>query len=340
MQPDEKSVREEQGAAGPTVSVLIVGYRSRGDIDACLSSLLRHGDAARDEVLFVDQSDDGSAEHVRSAYPSVRVIESAGNLGFAGGNNYLATQARGRYLLLLNPDTELNDDAIGALLRCVADRPGAGAWGGVTVLPDGKRDPTSNQARPGLIGELLLLVGLGSLRRGGVRMGASEPAEVSVLSGAFMLVERETWVAIDGFDTSYFLYSEEVDLCQRAARHTGRACVMTPSARIVHRVGGSAATSGRRAAAIARGKMHWAWTWRGGGYAARLGMLIVAHAWTRWLAYSLLGKRERAARYRAVWRSAATWWSGYPRDGVAQDPRPGGATGLGDAAPGGREVVA
>ncbi len=308
------------------VSVLVVCYRSREYVGDCLAGLYEHTRGVSFEVLLLDNSDDGAAEWVREHYPQTTVIDNRDNLGFAGGNNALADHARGRYLLLLNPDTLVRDNAVGELAACAAAHPGHGAWGGVTVYPSGEREPTSQQAAPGLWSELLLALGLGRLRRGGLPAGASAPREVAVLSGAFMMVEASLWRELGGFDPSFFLYSEEVDFCCRLRRRTGRRPIMTPASRVVHLVGKSSGDSAERALGIYRGKMHLDRKLHGGWHVGALGAVMWLGAAVRWgmggVLRPLLGA-ERAQRWRQRYaadaRRPGAWWGGYGPPAPARD---------------------
>lgn len=237
------------------VSVLIVGYKSRDLLEDCLSGLYAHTDGVAMEVLYVDCSDDGSCELLREKFPQTRVIDNSENLGFGRGNNFLARHAEGRYLLLLNPDTLIEDNAIGKLVAFADSTADAGAWGGMTILPDGRVDPGSQQKRPGIRHSLYRLLGLNRLNRGGLTADATAPADVEVLCGAFMMVRRDVWEQLGGFDESFFLYCEEVDLCYRL-NLAGYRIWMTPDSKIVHLVGSGDSKSGARMVALTKGSVH------------------------------------------------------------------------------------
>ena len=175
------------------VSVLIVGYRNLRHLDACIGGAIRAMDGLDGEILFIDCSNDGSAEFVRERFPSVRVLPHAGNLGFGRGNNHLAREARGDYVLLLNPDTVPRSDEIARLVRFADAHPAAGACGGRCVFPSGEHDLGSHQPMLDVPGMVLTALGLARLRRGALPLDASAPQRVEVISGAFMLVRRALW---------------------------------------------------------------------------------------------------------------------------------------------------
>ncbi len=243
------------GGDAPQVSVLIVGYQSKDLLIDCLTGLFEHTTGLRYEVLYVDCSNDGSVDTVKTMFPQVRVIENDQNLGFGRGNNFLARHAKGEYLLLLNPDTLVKDNAIGDLYEFALQTPDGGAWGGVTRLPNGALDPGCQQAGPGLLNALLLLVGLGSFASPDVLASHAKGLDVPSLSGAFMMLPRSLWEDLGGFDESFFMYCEETDLCYRV-RQAGRRVLITTRSSIVHLVGSGSAQSPKRMIALTRGGMH------------------------------------------------------------------------------------
>ena len=239
----------------PAVSVLIVGYNTKDLLMDCLDGLFKHTHGVDFEVLYADCSDDGSVQAVREKFPAVRVIDNDENLGYGRGNNFLARHARGEYLLLLNPDTLVRDNAVGALYDCAREHPEAGAWGGETELPDGNMDPGCKQTGPGLRFLVSYIFGMSKLVAGGLPNDASEAAPVATLTGAFMMVQRDLWDRLGGFDESFFMYCEEMDLCYRI-KQAGHDIVMTPKARIVHLVGSGSGQSPARMIALSKGATH------------------------------------------------------------------------------------
>ncbi|NBC11413.1 MAG: glycosyltransferase [Planctomycetes bacterium] len=307
------------------VSVLIVGYKSKDLLRDCLESLFEHTRGVRMEVLYTDCSADGSMDMVRQRYPDVRVIENDENLGFARGNNFLARHAEGEYLLLLNPDTLIRDNAMGELLACARAHPEAGAWGGVTELPDGQIDPGCRQTGPGLRFGVYRLLGLRSWGTGGLDASADAPGEVAALSGAFMMIRHTLWKQLGGFDQSFFMYCEETDLCHRV-RRAGHAVIMTPHARIVHLVGSGAATSPQRMLAMSRGGMHLERKHFGPLHNTLEGLLRWTHSASRcllgWAITPLRPEKGRCLRERhgPIIRHPGRWWWGWDETGQNAPP--------------------
>ncbi len=236
------------------LSILIVCYRSRDDIDRCISSVLhsRLPNVAY-EILLVNNADDGLESYVADRYPTVRIIENRENLGFGPGNNLLALHARGEKLLLLNPDTECPPEAIARLLHLADRYPAHQAWGAVTRFADGSREFSSMQAAPGIFNETLRLLGLSRFIPRNSQLTADIEL-VEVLSGAFMMVNRSLWEKLEGFDERFFMYSEEVDLCRRITRTTGLKLPLSTGIWIYHYVGRSS-NPARRTRMIFQAKM-------------------------------------------------------------------------------------
>ncbi|MEM9347222.1 MAG: glycosyltransferase family 2 protein [Planctomycetota bacterium] len=241
--------------ARPQISVLIVGYNTRNLVLDCLDGLYQHTQGPTFEVLFVDCSDDGSEQAIREQYPQVRVVDNQENLGFGRGNNFLARHAHGEYLLLLNPDTLIKDNAIGELYRFAQSNPEGGAWGGVTRLANGAIDPGCQQLKPSLFTMFLLTIGLGACAKPSVETDRSEGTQVHSLSGAFMMMPKALWDELGGFDESFFMYCEETDLCRRV-QQSGLRVLITPKSSIVHLVGSGSSKSPKRMLALTRGAMH------------------------------------------------------------------------------------
>ncbi|HEY3613969.1 MAG TPA: glycosyltransferase [Gaiellales bacterium] len=230
------------------VSVVIVSYESRALLARCLAALAADaGGAASRETIVVDQaSSDGTADWLADEHPGVRVVALAENAGFGAGNNRGAALAQGRWLLLLNSDAFVRPGAIDELVRFAEARPEIGAVGPRLLWPDGRlqrscrRFPTVFR----LATEYLYLRKLAPRSRilNGFYCGEfahDEPRRVDWVTGACVLVRRELYERLGGFDEAFFLYSEEVDLLCRAAE-AGAEAWYDPAAEVVHVWGGTA----------------------------------------------------------------------------------------------------
>lgn len=181
------------------LSVVIVNYNVREFLEQALRSVVRAAAALRVEVFVVDNNSvDGSVEMVRAQFPDVHVIANEANVGFSTANNQAIRQARGRYLLILNPDTILQEDTLSVLVRFMEVHPEAGAVGCKILNPDGTFALESRRAFPTPEVAFYRMVGLSRLFPRSRRFGrynltylpADAVCEVDALSGSCMLVRR------------------------------------------------------------------------------------------------------------------------------------------------------
>ncbi len=194
------------------------------------------------EVIVVDNaSGDGSAEAIAREFPEFRLIASEENLGFARANNLAATHATAERLLLLNPDTLVDAGAIDELLAFADRNSKAGIWGGRTRFGDGSPNPTSCWRKPTPWSVFCSATALAGLFRGsrlcnpeslGVLPDGAE-LPVDVVTGCLLLIDRDLWEKLEGFDPAFFMYGEDADLCLRA-RSLGARPMVTANANIVH----------------------------------------------------------------------------------------------------------
>lgn len=302
------------------LSILIVCYKAKDLIADCLSGVYQYTTDCDYEVVLVDCSNDGTVDLVKAQFPQTRVIDNSENLGYGKGNNFLAEHSVGQYFLLLNPDVIVSDNSIGELYRTAVAMPQAGAVGGRTKLPDGSHDPGCRQFVPTLSRLALSAVGCGKFLNGALPDNATEAAEVETLSGAFMLVRRDAWEQLGGFDTSFFMYSEELDLCQRLKKQ-GWKVVMTPKAEIIHLVGSGQKQSPRRILLIAQSRMHFFRKFWSRPSVILGGFLVWLHASIRVAGATVAGLalgRDRAQglkqAYAGIVFDPGSWWNGYQRD--------------------------
>lgn len=227
------------------LSILIVSYNCADLLTGCLEAVLANPPSCEYEIVLVDNgSSDGTPAMVAGRFPSVRVVENAENLGFAGGNMLAAGHAAGDLLLLLNPDTVVHAGAFDALIsELLADE---GRWiaGACLLAADGT--PGTAWGDFPTVGWALANTApwnrLGLAPRARARMGAtcaglSAVTSVGWVSGAAFMIRAETWRKLGGLCSDYFMYFEETDLCYRA-HEAGGDVVVVPSARITHLEGG------------------------------------------------------------------------------------------------------
>jgi N-acetylglucosaminyl-diphospho-decaprenol L-rhamnosyltransferase len=299
-----------------SLSIFIISHNTRELTLACLRSLFAQTCGIKFEVIVADNaSADGSAEAIADTFPTVRLLEPGVNLGFAAGNNLAARHARGEFLLLLNPDTVLLNDSVAAAVAFARSNPDAGIVGGRTLFADGTLNPSSCHGRPTPWSLFCAGVGLSSVFRRSRwfdpeslgRWQRDTVREVPAVTGCFLLIRRELWERLGGFDEAFFMYGEETDLCLRAAK-LGQRCVICPEAQLVHYGGRSERARADKMVKLFRAKAqlferHWDPRWIGFGIT-----MLKLWALTRMVAFGLASlvnpkRRESYETWRKVWRN-------------------------------------
>ena len=206
------------------LSIIIVSYNVRYFLEQCLHSVERALAGMEGEVIVLDNlSADGSLDYLRPRFPDVRFISTGANLGFAAASNRGLSEARGRYILFLNPDTIIPEDSLVSALRFFREHPDCGGLGSGMVDGSGHFLPESKRNIPSPLHSFFQLTGISRLLprssffSGYYATHVSDRAwgRVSVLSGAFLMAEKKLLDQIGGFDESFFLYGEDIDLSYR-----------------------------------------------------------------------------------------------------------------------------
>ena len=229
----------------PTVTAVVVNWNTVELLDWCLGSLVEQaGNAGPLQVVVVDNgSDDGSAEHVRRAWPDVELIANDDNRGYTVANNQGLALARGTYVLLLNTDAALEPGCLDALVARLDSDPGAGVVGPRLTYGDGRwqRWTAGREPRLPAVAAYHLLV---DRTPWGARRGLYLGADVTEafcpdwVSSACLLVRRTVLEQLGGLDERLFCYMDDVDLGARA-RAAGWRVWYEPSAQAVHLMGQS-----------------------------------------------------------------------------------------------------
>jgi hypothetical protein len=231
------------------LSAIIVNRNTRDLLCQCLDSLTQKVGGIKMEVLVVDNgSTDGSVAVVRQKFPGVRLIENPVNMGFARANNQAISVSSGEYLLLLNPDTQVKDEAIPKMLSFLNAHPEAGLAGAQLLNVDGSKQ-NSIANFPSLATELInksLLRRLFPKKFPGKETDYPSPVEVDSVIGACMLVRREAMEQVGLLDEEYFLFLEETDWCYRMKK-AGWKVYHIPQAKVIHFQGKSAEQDKKRA---------------------------------------------------------------------------------------------
>jgi len=236
------------------LSIVIVSYNTAALLRSCLDSIARSEGLGTAETWVVDNaSTDGSAELVAADFPWVQLIRSPRNGGYAYANNLALRQARGRRVLLLNPDTEVGPRAIADLLSYLDAHPEVGMVGPKIVRPDGSLDLACRRSFPTPEIAFYRLVGLSHLFPRSRRFGRynltyldpNEEAEIDSGVGACMLVRREAIEQAGLLDERFFMYGEDMDWAYRI-KERGWRIRYNPRVAVLHRKGSSSRQQSQR----------------------------------------------------------------------------------------------
>jgi len=236
------------------VSVVIPNWNGRDLLPDCIASLQQtRGDLNLEIVVVDDASTDGSVELLRERFPDVRVISTGSNKGFAGACNRGVASVETPYVLLLNSDARLQPGALKQLMAVARAQPDAAVVGAQLRNADGTFQ--NSYARfPTLWSDWMIITGIGRLLYGPTYPSCDTtndgtPLKIDWVGGACMLIRRDAFAAIGGFDEGYFMYAEEMDLCYRL-RKAGAQVWYQPAAIVIHLGGESAVNLGARREAI------------------------------------------------------------------------------------------
>lgn len=229
------------------LSVVIVNYNVAAFLEQALASAQKAMRNIDGEIFVVDNnSADNSVAMVRSKFPDVHLIENHDNVGFARANNQAIRISKGEYVLLLNPDTVVEEDTFEKCIAFMDAHPQGGGLGVKMVDGNGRFLPESKRGIPYPSSAFYKLFGLSKLFPKSTKFGAyhatyigeDETAEVEVLSGAFMLLRKEALDKVGLLDEDYFMYGEDIDLSYRILKG-GYKNYYFPETRIIHYKGES-----------------------------------------------------------------------------------------------------
>jgi N-acetylglucosaminyl-diphospho-decaprenol L-rhamnosyltransferase len=302
------------------ISVAIVSYNSGRHLSQCLTSLTAALDGIDAEVLVYDNASTDDSLLVLGDFPHVHVVAGETNIGFAKACNALAERSVGDYLLFLNPDTVIDQGAIQALMQATRRYPQAGLYGAKTITRDGNEVPGSAQGKMTLWSTFCFASGLSTVFKGS-RLVDRETIpgwdrctdrEVDVLSGGALLVSKSAWLALGGFDTRFFMYAEDADLCARAWA-LGYAPVFVAGARVQHEVGGSS-SAGSGLVLLHRGKVTYLQKfWSPWKAAVGIRLLLLGVGLRSWVARRGVSDRSGGAAlgWQHAWSRRREWREGW-----------------------------
>ena len=242
----DQLIEQYKGESSTDVAIVIVSWNTRDILRNCLQSILKETQKVSFEIFVIDNnSSDGSGAMVRTEFPAVKLVDNQQNRGFAAACNQGICSASARYILLLNPDTIVLDDAISRCVKYADGQPDVGVVGCQVVEDDHRvfSFPTP----------FSLIIELSGLSRIFPRSGlfgrpkldwwkCDREQDVDVIAGMFMLIRREAIEQIGLMDEAFFVYFEETDWCYRLAQ-SGWRRVFVPFARIKHLDGGGKSTA-------------------------------------------------------------------------------------------------
>lgn len=221
------------------ISIIIVSYNSADVIELCLASIFKQDSLmSHIEVLVVDNaSSDSTVNIIREKFPSVLIFQNNVNYGYSYAVNRGYSESVGKYILILNPDTVLEDEFIKKVINLMDSLPEIGILGVSLISTNGKIQPTCWK-EPSLLTVIydMMLPYFFSLKL--VTLQPEKFASVPMVSGACMIVRKDVFQTLGGFDERFFLYYEDVDFCYRA-RKLGYKIFFTPDIKVIHHQGKS-----------------------------------------------------------------------------------------------------
>lgn len=229
-------------SATPKVSVLIVSYNVRQFIDESIRSIKRSRFDGNLEIIVVDNNSfDGTVQSLSEKHPDITIISNSENMGFGKAVNLAAEKAQGEFLLIINPDTIVEENTITTLVSALENNPGTGLVGPKILNPDGSLQKACKRSFPTLSVAIPKLLGLdkvfpGSKWAGRYNLTYLDPDKfhkVDAVSGSCMMISQSLFRVVDGFDPRFFMYGEDIDLCQKV-HEKGLHVAYVPETSILH----------------------------------------------------------------------------------------------------------
>jgi len=229
------------------LSIIIVNYNVKEFLQNLLHSIEKASSNITKEIIIVDNaSDDGSAELIKEKFPAVRLIENKTNYGFGKANNQALKISQGEFVLLINPDTIVSEDTFKELIKFLKSKPEAGLAGCKILNADGTLQLACRRSFPGPWTSFCKVTGLSNLfpnsrifaRYNLTYLDENQTYEVDAISGSFMMMRREVYEKVGGFDEQFFMYGEDLDICYRI-QEAGYKVFYVHSTQLIHYKGES-----------------------------------------------------------------------------------------------------
>ncbi len=231
----------------PTISVLIVSYNVKQYLLQCIDSIFRSDYSDKIEIIIVDNhSFDGSTKAISEKFPDVVIINNQKNVGFGKAVNQASKAASGDYLLILNPDTVVQENTISTFMNYASENTQVGIAGPKILNSDGSLQLAAKRSFPTMGVSLPKLLGLSILfpksrwanRYNLTYLDPDKIHSVDAISGSCMFMRRDLFESLNGFDERFFMFGEDLDLCYRV-KQTGKEIHYIPETQIIHYKGES-----------------------------------------------------------------------------------------------------
>ena len=229
------------------LSIIIVNYNVKEFLQNLIHSIEKASSNLTKEIFIIDNaSDDGSVDFIKEKFPQIKLFANQKNLGFGKANNIGLKEATGKYILLINPDTIVAEDTFEKMIQFFESNKNVGLAGCKILNPDGTLQLACRRSFPGPWTSFTKVTGLSSLfpnskifaRYNLTYLDENQIYEVDAISGSFMMMRKEVYVKVGGFDEQFFMYGEDLDLCYRIQK-AGYKVFYVHTTQIIHYKGES-----------------------------------------------------------------------------------------------------
>ncbi len=218
------------------LSIIIITFNCEQFVEKCIASVLKFLPDRAEVIVFDNASIDETISKLENFLPKIRLYKSEENLGFAKANNRAVENAFGEFLFFLNPDTVLTEPIFESLIRFYENTPKIGILAPKLIMENGKTQPSVIKL-PSITGAIREFV---FIQKGQYLPYAPEdknPVEVECVFAAAVLIKKDFFLKLKGFDARYFMYYEDIDLCRRIKK-IGYKIYYYPKYKLTHKVGG------------------------------------------------------------------------------------------------------
>ena len=229
------------------LSIIIVNYNVKEFLQNLLHSAEKASSRISKEIIVIDNaSDDGSVDIIKQKFPTVKLIENKNNIGFGSANNQGLKIAQGKYILFINPDCIVSENTFDKMISFFNEHPDCGLAGCKILNSDGSLQLACRRSFPGPWTSFTKVTGLSNLFPGTrifarynlTYLDENRTHEVDAVSGSFMMIKRDAYEKVGGFDDQFFMYGEDLDLCYRVQK-AGFKVYYVPDTQIIHYKGES-----------------------------------------------------------------------------------------------------